>query len=94
MVETRRRGSPAVGRVPSILLLCANTEKKGPDHVSHNSIMMDRIGPLRYKDLVTIPNAMGAFLADALRTNNTEKINLIAEIISIGSAAKWYGAQS
>jgi hypothetical protein len=92
-----RRGavdSSAAERVSSILALCALTEKKDASHVSQVSILMDPIGPLRYKGLVAMPNGMGPVLADAFRTKDKQNINLIGEIISSGTAAKWYTAQS
>jgi hypothetical protein len=96
-IKWLRRGAtegPMAERVASILMLCASTEKKGANHVTQISILMDPIGPLRYKGLVTMPNAMGAILADAFRSKDKDKINLIAEIISSGTATKWYSAQS
>jgi hypothetical protein len=81
-------------RVSLILALCANGEKKGANHISRISILLDPIGPVRYKGLVTMPHAMGPVLADAFRTKDKKKINLIVDCIGSGTAIKWYGAQS
>ncbi|MDA0653270.1 MAG: hypothetical protein O3C49_08350, partial [Proteobacteria bacterium] len=81
-------------RVSSILLLCANTEQKGAEKIAQISVLMDPIGPFRFKGLVAMPNAMGPILANAFRKKEKETINLIAEIIGNGAAAKWYSAQS
>ena len=74
-------------RVSAILSLRANAEKKGANHVAQISILLDPIGPLRYKGLVTMPQAMGPILADAFRTKDKEKINLIVDVIGGGTAA-------
>ena len=92
-----RRGAaegPLAERVSSIFMLGANADKEGAKYVSQISILMDPIAPLRYKGLVTMPDAMGPLLADAFRTKNQKNINLIAEIIGGNTAAKWYSAQS
>jgi len=55
---------------------------------------MDPVGPLRYKGLVTMPNAMGPVLADAFHKQDKDKIKLVVGAITSGSAVKWYTAQS
>ena len=85
---------PMAERVSSINVLRANTEKIGAEKIAQIAVLMDPIGPLRYKGLVTMPNAMGSVLANAFRKEDTETVNLIAEIITSGVATKWYSAQS
>ena len=75
-------------RVKSILLLRGSTEKMDASHVSQISILMDPVGPLRYKGLVTMPNAMGPDLADAFLKKDKERIKLIVEFITSGTAVK------
>jgi hypothetical protein len=92
-----RRGAaegPLAERVSSILLLRANADKKTASNIAHISILMDPIGPLRYKGLVTMPNAIGPVLAEAFRNKDKQTIGLIVEAITSGTAVKWYTAQS
>jgi serine/threonine protein kinase len=81
-------------RVKSILAIRGNTDKMSPVHISQISILLDPTGPLRFNGLVTMPNALGAVLADGFQKNDKDKIGLIIEAITSGTAAKWYTAQS
>lgn len=81
-------------RVSSILAMRAASEKKNADHIAQVSILLDPLGPLRYKGLMTIPHAVGPLLALAFHKKDKAKIDLIAESISGGIAIKWYNAQS
>jgi hypothetical protein len=66
----------------------------GAHQVSQVCVLLDLCGPIRYKGLVVMPNAVGGCLAEAFKAKDKETIGLVAELISSGAAADWYDFQS
>lgn len=64
-----------------------------PALISKISIALDPYGPLRYKDLILMPDGIGAALADAVFTKNQEMIQLIAECVTGAAPLDWLGAR-
>ena len=96
-VKWLQRGAsegPAAERVSTILAMRTHAEKMGPNHICQISILLDPLGPLRYRGLVTIPHAVGPILADAFRKKDKALIDLIVDSITSGTAVKWYSEQS
>lgn len=85
---------PLAERIDTILALRADVGKKGPAQVSEVCMLLDPVGPLRYKGLTTMPFATGPALADAFAGNDKDRVNLIVESITGGLAIKWFNCQS
>lgn len=85
---------PLAERIETILALRADVGKKGPAQVSQICMLLDPIGPLRYKGLTTMPFAMGPALADGFARKDKDCINLIVESIAGGLVIKWFNCQS
>lgn len=66
----------------------------GAHQVSQVCVLLDLSGPIRYKGLVVMPNAIGNCLAEAFQAKDKETIGLVAELVSTGAAADWYDFQS
>ena len=64
--------------------------KPGPRHVTQVCMLLDPFGPIRYKGFVSMPNGIGSSLADAFSCGDSEKIKIIAECLSSGTALDWY----
>lgn len=62
--------------------------------VAHICMLLDQTGPLRYKGLVVMPNALGSMLAAAFDAGDSTQIQLFAEAISNNVALDWFLAQS
>jgi hypothetical protein len=85
---------PLAERIDTILALRADVGKKGPAQVSQICMLLDPIGPMRFKGLTTMPFAIGPALSDAFSRKDKERISLIVECISSGLAIKWFNCQS
>ena len=51
--------------------------------------VLDPLGPMRFRGLIMFPDGVGAMLAEAVRTKNTDGIQRIAECIDSGVSLDW-----
>lgn len=51
--------------------------------------ILDPFGPMRFQGLIMFPDGLGAMLAEAVRTDNKESIQQIAECIDSGVLLEW-----
>ncbi len=70
-------------------LLENTSDKKDTFLATRVCQILDPFGPLRFQGLIMFPDGLGAMLAEAVRTNNTEDIQLIADCIDSGVPLEW-----
>jgi hypothetical protein len=97
MAKWLRRGMGAADLADDIAGVAqAHAGSKDDDAmmVSRVCMLLDRTGPMRYKELVAMPSALGSLLATAFHAGDRERIQLVAESISKGIAIDWFLTQT
>ncbi len=63
----------------------------GGRNVAMLCLMLDPLGPLRYKGLIINPDGLGGLLARAVQKDDKAQIKVIAECIAEGLPVDWFG---